>query len=82
MLRSAEHYCTNELTGSKPVTRSNETVDDDIITETDADAGMYSVKEQVHALTVTKTVLNLQGLLSRDTEKLTVDSQRALRLER
>lgn len=35
---------------------------------------MYSFKEQLHALAVTKAAFDCQGLLSREKEKLIVDS--------
>lgn len=50
--------------------------------ETEADAGIYSVKEQLHGLAVAKDVLSREGLLSEETEKLILDRQRALRFER
>lgn len=64
------------------ITRSNETVEDDIGTRRDPDAAMYSVKEQFHAPAVAKSVFDRQKVLSRETKGLFMDSQRALRLER
>lgn len=63
------------------ITKYDFAVEKDDAEETEAEAGMYSVKEQLYSLAVTKAVFARDDFKSRKSKKLILDHQRALRLE-
>lgn len=65
-----------------PTTRNDSAVEKDHTEKAEAEADMHSLKEQLCGLAVVKAVFAHDVVLSREREKLILDRQRALRLER
>lgn len=64
------------------ITKSHEEREQEQVRENDGDNDLLSVKEQLHDFAETKAVFNRQEKLTRETEKMIVECQRDLRLDR
>lgn len=75
----SEEITLHTLTTS--ITQPDALIDRDNSKETEADVGIYSIKGQPYRLAVIEKVSDRQSVLSRDGERLILNSQSALTTE-